>query len=198
MKFAKLFRTPTFAEHFQWLLLFFREISKFLRTLSFMSRCLWNYVSMLVCSTNVLVANVLFSFKRRQQLWRNLFLIYKLEHIFMFSNIASKILEFKPLYNNKKLCVKVLFDLFLCHLIIDYFLFRRCSTKGAVLRKELHTSPFVHILTKEWCRQINKCSLLVRPPLPSCLGTYFMDGPLVEYCQVKFPLKWPNQLKSIL
>ena len=137
MKFAKLFRTPTFTEHFQWLLLFFREICKFLRTLSFMSRCLWNYVSMLVCSTNVLVANVLFSFKRRRQSWRNLFLIYKLEHIFMFSNIASKILEFKPLYNNKKLCVKVLFDLFLLSpynrlfFVSEVLYERSCSAKGA-------------------------------------------------------------------
>ena len=33
--------------------------------------------------------------------------------------------------------------------------------------------------------------------LPPYLQEYFMDGPLTEYYQVKFPLKLPNQLESI-
>ena len=30
---------------------------------------------------------------------------------------------------------------------------------------------------------------IVQPPLPPYLHTYFMDGALIEYYQIKFPLK---------
>ena len=43
-------------------------------------------------------------------------------------------------------------------------------------------------LTKEWFHQNNRCTLLIQPPLP--LTVYILYGwPLVEYYQVKFPLK---------
>ena len=44
-------------------------------------------------------------------------------------------LESKP-------CVKISFDLFFCNFIIEFFLFGRCSTKGAALPKEPHILDF--------------------------------------------------------
>ena len=41
------------------------------------------------------------------------FFIYKLEYSFSFSDISFKMLESNPLYNQKKTCVKMSFDLFL-------------------------------------------------------------------------------------
>ena len=56
---------------------------------------------------------------------------YKLEYIFIFSNISFKIPEPNPLYNEKKPCLKYHLIFFFCNFIIDFFLFGDCSTKGA-------------------------------------------------------------------
>ena len=48
-------------------------------------------------------------------------------------------LEFNPLYYKQKPSAKYHLIFFFCNFIIDFLSFRRCSTKGAALRKEPHT-----------------------------------------------------------
>ena len=68
------------------------------------------------------------------------FFIYKLEYLFIFSDISFKIPESNPLHNKKKPCLKYHLIFFFCNFIIDFSLFGRCSTKGAALLKEPHNT----------------------------------------------------------
>ena len=49
-------------------------------------------------------------------------------------------LEFNPLYYKQKPSAKYNLIFFFCNFIIDFLSFWRCSTKGAALRKEPHSS----------------------------------------------------------
>ena len=60
------------------------------------------------------------------------FFIYKLEYLFIFSNISFKIPESNPLYNKKKPCLKYHLIFFFCNFMKDFFV----CLEGA-LRKEL-------------------------------------------------------------
>ena len=67
------------------------------------------------------------------------FFIYKLEYLFIFSDIPFKTPESNPLHNKKKPCLKYHLIFFFCNLIKDFFfLLGRCSTEGAAVRKEPH------------------------------------------------------------
>ena len=65
------------------------------------------------------------------------FFIYKLEYLFIFSDISFKIPKPNPLYNKKKPCLKYRLIYFICNFITDLFFVwkvlyeRSCSTKGA-------------------------------------------------------------------
>ena len=52
------------------------------------------------------------------------FFIYKLEYLFIFSDIF-KIPQPNRLYNKKKPCLKYNLIFFFCNFIIDFFLFGR-------------------------------------------------------------------------
>ena len=68
---------------------------------------------MLLGSTNVLVINVLSFILENVTVKTESFFIYKLEYLFIFSDMSFKIPGSNPLYNKNKPCLKISFDLFL-------------------------------------------------------------------------------------
>ena len=117
-------------------------------------------------------------------------------------------IQSNPLYYKKKPCVKMSFDLFFCDFIIDFFLFGKCSTKGAALRKEPHKLLFIircvksniagtpsHIFVMVICRGYlpqEFAAAICRRNLPQLFAVAFCRGNLpqlfaVAICRENLP-----------
>ena len=85
------------------------------------------------------------------------FFIYKLEYLFIFSDIPFKIPESNPLHNKKKPCLKYHLIFFFCNLIKDFFFVRKvlygrsCCTKGAA-------QPFKFVISLKYFIFFNSSS----------------------------------------